>query len=107
MSDDDTTARRRSDRPGAEFVASKVGVQTAFIFYSLEHLSDELASRHSVLSHAWEQFHQDLSQLAIDGHRMLADHCKRMGEDYSVVFGGDRELEPAARDHDETRSRGR
>ena len=60
---------------------------------ALEHLSDELASRHSVLSHAWEQFHQDLSQLVIDGHRMLADHCKRMGEDYSVVFGGDRELE--------------
>jgi hypothetical protein len=38
-------------------------------------------------------FHTDLGQLVIDGHRMLADHCKREGEDYSVVFGGDRDLE--------------
>jgi hypothetical protein len=59
----------------------------------MQHLSDELSVRHTTKQHAWEAFHQDLAQLVIDGHRMLADHCKRAGEDYSVVFGGDRELE--------------
>lgn len=60
---------------------------------ALEHLSDELSARHTVRNRAWELFHTDLGQLVIDGHRMLADHCKRNGEDYSVVFGGDRDLE--------------
>jgi hypothetical protein len=60
---------------------------------ALEHLSDELSARHTVRNRAWELFHTDLGQLVIDGHRMLADHCKRNKEDYSVVFGGDRELE--------------
>lgn len=59
----------------------------------MQHLSDELAARHTTLMHAWESFHQDLAQLVIDCHRMLAEHCKRKGEDYSVVFGGDRELQ--------------
>lgn len=60
---------------------------------ALEHLSDELSARHTVRNRAWELFHTDLGQLVIDGHRMLADFCKRNGEDYSVVFGGDRDLE--------------
>jgi hypothetical protein len=60
---------------------------------ALEHLADELSARHTTKSHAWEAFHQDLAQIVIDGHRMLADHCKENGEDYSVVFGGVRELE--------------
>jgi hypothetical protein len=60
---------------------------------ALEHLSDELSARHTVRNRAWELFHTDLGQLVIDGHRMLADHCKRNDEDYSVVFGGDRDLE--------------
>jgi hypothetical protein len=60
---------------------------------ALEHLSDELSARHTVRDRAWELFHTDLGQLVIDGHRMLADHCKRNDEDYSVVFGGDRDLE--------------
>lgn len=60
---------------------------------ALEHLSDELSARHTVRNRAWELFHTDLGQLVIDGHRMLAEHCKRNGEDYSVVFGGDRDLE--------------
>lgn len=59
----------------------------------MQHLSDELAARHTTLMHAWESFHQTLAQLVIDCHRMLAEHCKRAGDDYSVVFGGDRELE--------------
>lgn len=60
---------------------------------ALEHLSDELSARHTVRNRAWELFHTDLGQLVIDGHRMLADYCKRNKEDYSVVFGGDRDLE--------------
>lgn len=59
----------------------------------MQHLSDELSARQTVRSHAWESFHTDLAQIVIDGHRMLADHCKRNKEDYSVVFGGDRDLE--------------
>jgi len=60
---------------------------------ALTHLSDELSARHTVRNRAWELFHTDLGQLVIDGHRMLADYCERKGEDYSVVFGGDRDLE--------------
>lgn len=59
----------------------------------MERLSDELSARHTTKSHAWENFHQDLTLLVIDGHRMLADHCKRNGQDYSIVFSGDRDLE--------------
>jgi hypothetical protein len=58
----------------------------------MQHLSDELSARHTTLSHAWEGFHQHLAVLTIDCHSMIARHCKRLGEDYSVVFGGDREL---------------
>ncbi len=60
---------------------------------ALEHLSDELSARHTVRNRAWESFHTDLGQLVIDGHRMLADHCKRNNEDYSIVFAGDDDLE--------------
>jgi hypothetical protein len=59
----------------------------------MQHLSDELSARHTTKMHAWERMHQDLAQLVIDGHRMLADYCKANGEDYTVVFGGDRDLE--------------
>jgi hypothetical protein len=59
----------------------------------MQHLSDELSARHTTKMHAWESFHTDLAQLVIDGHRMLDQHCDRMGEKYTVVFGGDRELE--------------
>lgn len=59
----------------------------------MQHLSDELSARHTTKMHAWEGLFIDLAQLVIDCHRMLADHCERNGEDYMVVFGGDRELE--------------
>lgn len=59
----------------------------------MRHLSDELSARHAAKGHAWERCHQHLAQLVVDGHRMLADHARRNGQDYKVVFGGDRELE--------------
>jgi hypothetical protein len=60
---------------------------------ALEHLSDELSARHAVRGRAWGYFHQDLATLAIDCHRMIADHCKRNGETYKVMAGGDRDLQ--------------
>ena len=60
---------------------------------ALDRMSDELSARHTTKSHEWEGFHQALASLVIDGHRMLAQHCKRNGEDYSIVFSGDRDLE--------------
>lgn len=59
----------------------------------MQHLSDELSARHTTKMHAWELFHTDLAQLIIDCHRMLDQYCRRNGEDYKVIFGGDRELE--------------
>lgn len=59
----------------------------------MQHLSDELSARHTTKMHSWEQFHQDLSLLVIDGHRMLDQHCRANGEKYTIVFSGDRDLE--------------
>ncbi len=59
----------------------------------MRHLSDELAARQTTLMHAWEDLGTTAAQLVVDCHRMLAEHCKRLGEDYSVVFGGERDLE--------------
>ncbi len=59
----------------------------------MQHLSDELSARHTTKMHAWELFHTELAQLVIDCHRMLDAHCKANGENYKVVFGGDRDLQ--------------
>lgn len=59
----------------------------------MQHLSDELSARHTTLSNEWDAFHIQLATLVIDGHRMLAQHAKRQGKKYSVVFGGKHELE--------------
>jgi hypothetical protein len=59
----------------------------------MQHLSDELSARHTTLSNEWDAFHIQLATLVVDGHKMLADHAKRAGNKYSVVFGGKHELE--------------
>lgn len=59
----------------------------------MQHLSDELSARHTTLSNEWDAFHIQLATLVVDGHKMLADHAKRDGKKYSVVFGGKHELE--------------
>jgi hypothetical protein len=54
----------------------------------MEHLSDELAVRHSASFRAWEQFHQDLARIRADCYRQLAEY----DPEFSVMWGESKDL---------------
>lgn len=54
----------------------------------MEHLSDEMAVRHTPAFRAWEQFHMDAARILTDCYRQLAEY----DPDFSILWGESKEL---------------